>query len=693
MANDFSSEGNCKALWRVEDGALTTDSKGTNTLTAGGTPAADTGDYMEGAASVDYDGSSYHSITDANLDAGFPLKNGVTTRKITLCFWFKPDVDPTSQSWHGFIHKGAANQYSLAVNFYSNGGKPALHFGHDAGVTETIITWPTACAINKWYWVCVRIEQDGSDIDYYFYVWDEDAGDTLGSNAEQSGTKPSKTWNIEDATLYIGSRGGAAGYHFEGRMDEIVVLDRVVSDAERDQIRAATFGSSSSSSSASSSSQSSSSSSLSSSSLSSSSLSSSSSSSSHAGPTDNKFSEDSHCAALWRFESGALGIDSIGGNHVLPWVLWPNEMTSGQREGACCADFELDSDHRLFREDAYLALGFPLKANDVNREISVACWFKPETLPDIRGHLFCKGLLVDEALGRISFSLAIGQQAGHYRIGFGCGFSYGWEWEVQWIYDGSIDIVAGQWYHVAVTYDDDTQIWQMRVYDLEADESAFSHGTTLLPIVVDEWNIWIGKFYDGLLDELVIFNDALNPTEMAQIQQGIYDGGYSSSSSESSSSESSSSSSFSSSSESSWSLSSSSESSATARTWPTLSRGYDLEIVEEVDDDGIGASDPQYGQVLTTPNFYRAVHRLRLSMRYLSQADRVTLERWILETTIGTVHAFEVTHPKTAQTWLVRFDPAAPPRWATEPKNMEKHRFEAELLEDIGDGYLMGIYL
>ena len=33
MANDFSSDSNCVALWRFESGALTADSIGTNTLT------------------------------------------------------------------------------------------------------------------------------------------------------------------------------------------------------------------------------------------------------------------------------------------------------------------------------------------------------------------------------------------------------------------------------------------------------------------------------------------------------------------------------------------------------------------------------------------------------------------------------------------------------------------------------------
>jgi hypothetical protein len=41
MTNDFSSDVNCKALWKMDSAALTTDSKSTNILTNVGV-AADT---------------------------------------------------------------------------------------------------------------------------------------------------------------------------------------------------------------------------------------------------------------------------------------------------------------------------------------------------------------------------------------------------------------------------------------------------------------------------------------------------------------------------------------------------------------------------------------------------------------------------------------------------------------------------
>jgi len=77
VANIFTNDSNCKALWRFENGALTTDSKGTNTLTNNNTVVADTVNFKEGAASANLESSSsqYFSITNANLNAGFPLKD------------------------------------------------------------------------------------------------------------------------------------------------------------------------------------------------------------------------------------------------------------------------------------------------------------------------------------------------------------------------------------------------------------------------------------------------------------------------------------------------------------------------------------------------------------------------------------------------------------------------------------------
>ena len=64
--NDFSAGGNAVALWSVDNGALTTDSIGTNTLTDNNTVGTDTTNLMEGDASADFESSNseYLSITN-----------------------------------------------------------------------------------------------------------------------------------------------------------------------------------------------------------------------------------------------------------------------------------------------------------------------------------------------------------------------------------------------------------------------------------------------------------------------------------------------------------------------------------------------------------------------------------------------------------------------------------------------------
>ena len=57
--NDFSGDGNAVALWRVDNGALTTDSIGTNTLTDNNTVGTDTVDYQEGDASADFESRQF----------------------------------------------------------------------------------------------------------------------------------------------------------------------------------------------------------------------------------------------------------------------------------------------------------------------------------------------------------------------------------------------------------------------------------------------------------------------------------------------------------------------------------------------------------------------------------------------------------------------------------------------------------
>ena len=132
MANNFTGDVNCVALWNFESGALTTDSIGTNTLTDNNTVGTNASDFKEGAACADLTraNSEYFSITDADLDAGFPLKSDDSNKKISVCFWFKRRANLTN---HFLFSKNDANKTSLAVLIGAIYNHPTFPWGMLAG--------------------------------------------------------------------------------------------------------------------------------------------------------------------------------------------------------------------------------------------------------------------------------------------------------------------------------------------------------------------------------------------------------------------------------------------------------------------------------------------------------------------------------------------------------------------------------
>ncbi|HUX17078.1 MAG TPA: LamG domain-containing protein [Phycisphaerae bacterium] len=495
MANDFSSDANCKALWRFENGALTADSKSTNTLTATASPpTADTVNYKEGSAASDFEAGSdqWFSIVDASLAAGFPLKNGVGTAKISVTFWFKPE---SLYEWRAFINKNTTGKRSFSVAMDAS-FRPTLHVGYDAGAVGTIAaTWPTALSAGKWYFAAATVQQNGANIDWTFTVWDDTAGANLGGDPDMSGSVASETWNIGDAVLYVGCNGGSTTYDYDGLIDEMVIFDDVLTADEIDQIRLGTYGASSSSSSLSSSSFSSSSSSLSSASSISSSSSASSVSSSSAASSISSSSSASSVSS----SSSASSVSS---------------------------------------SSSASSISSSSSASSVSSSSSSA--------------------------SSISSSLS----------------------------------------------------------------SASSVSSSASSI----------------------------------------------------------------SSSSSYSFSSSSTSSAGPLEFVSLGKGVDMAIREEVADAGLLASDPSAGRRLVTDPIYKAAHRHKLSISYMSVSDRILLARFYLTTTTGACRVWEWTHPKSDQVWLLRFDPQVPPVYGRHAEQPDKHHAELTVLEDITDGYVLGVY-
>jgi hypothetical protein len=236
MANDFSSEASVKALWRFESGALTTDSKGTNTLTAHNTPAEDTTDYKEGACAVALvtADADYFNIPDANLDSGFPFKSGDTTKLMSVCLHFKGTSFSTSN--RHIIGKWSENGKRSWILTVTSSGQLRFYYSSD-GSTSNYYSMLTLTA-NRWYHIGFAV--DGVNKRFYCRLVDESTGTAYYYYPVFLSTVIAAT----NSDLQIGCVYDSSGNPKEflsGKLDEIVVFDRLIAFSEMEKIRLGTY--------------------------------------------------------------------------------------------------------------------------------------------------------------------------------------------------------------------------------------------------------------------------------------------------------------------------------------------------------------------------------------------------------------------------------------------------------------------
>jgi hypothetical protein len=234
LANDFTNDSNCVALWRFESGTLTTDSIGGNTLTNVNAVSNNTSSYKEGSACAEFAGGAtqqHLKILDADLDSGFPLKSGDTTKKISVCAWFKSD---TSTFETVFSSRDYDNLNSFSFTFH---GTHNLAIGYNNGADSEVLSSGTTINTGTWYHVGFTF--DNADKSWKLIVWNDSTGSKV---IDASGTA---TNNISATTapFAIGClfNSGALSQGFDGLIDEVVVFKDILTESEIDAIRGGTY--------------------------------------------------------------------------------------------------------------------------------------------------------------------------------------------------------------------------------------------------------------------------------------------------------------------------------------------------------------------------------------------------------------------------------------------------------------------
>jgi len=245
MANDFSVDSNCVALYKFESGALTTDSKDGNTLTDVNTVGEDTVNYMEGTCSADLElnNSEYFYRLDSALDAGFPLKNGDTTKVISVCCWFRPEsfntVGDGRVIWSKYDSNNKRSMMLVIFTVSTGVYRLRLYLGYNGGASIEYKEHLTTLSAGTFYHITCTY--DNADKSYSIRLKDTN-GDPVGSDLTGTATLDVNKLNAEDARWQVGATADYAVWFFDGLIDELVVFKDVISSAEATQIALGTYG-------------------------------------------------------------------------------------------------------------------------------------------------------------------------------------------------------------------------------------------------------------------------------------------------------------------------------------------------------------------------------------------------------------------------------------------------------------------
>jgi len=239
--NDFATDSNCVALYNFESGSLTTDSKGTNTLTDVNTVGTDTTNYKQGTASavLVYSDIEYFTRTDTNLSSDFPLKNGTSNNKISVCAWFRAVDLTTAYNDRTIVAKydaGTANKRSFILEVGKDGtdDKVALTIGYNSGASSEGVYHQTVISTLTWYHVTATF--DNSDKSYSIRLRDT-SGNTVGSDLTGNFTN---NITINDSPFFVGNfyfEGAAYDtINWSGQLDEVVIFKDIITSAEATSI-------------------------------------------------------------------------------------------------------------------------------------------------------------------------------------------------------------------------------------------------------------------------------------------------------------------------------------------------------------------------------------------------------------------------------------------------------------------------
>ena len=231
------------ALFKFESGALYTDSQGGNSLQDHNSVSTETASPLEGTGSARFyapDGE-YLSITDANTDADFPLRENDANRQASFCFRIKLNSDgDTFPHILGRYSTSAGRVFAVA--YVKSTLIPYISIGYANGGSADIYYFGSAMSVGTEY--SGVFVYDGDTETYRLSIYDKDGATYLDTDLTGTASNAMDVSTFGTPDFTIGGRSGDGGQYLGALVDELAAIKGILTTEEIGQVHAGTYGAS-----------------------------------------------------------------------------------------------------------------------------------------------------------------------------------------------------------------------------------------------------------------------------------------------------------------------------------------------------------------------------------------------------------------------------------------------------------------
>ncbi|RJR34490.1 MAG: LamG domain-containing protein [Deltaproteobacteria bacterium] len=163
----------------------------------------------------------------ANLNPSF-----LSNKKISICCWAKPESYVSGAYLWGKFDTSGKRTLAIIRDFSTL----KIFWGYGTGDTYETIDTGLYLYNGEWYHLAVSV--DGIKKFIFVRVYRKSTGTVVYSNTFYAANE----LNVEDAPVTLAARAdGSSAYAFDGKIDEVVVFNDLLSIKEIDNIRTGTY--------------------------------------------------------------------------------------------------------------------------------------------------------------------------------------------------------------------------------------------------------------------------------------------------------------------------------------------------------------------------------------------------------------------------------------------------------------------